>query len=50
MEEKSKGTPIVLEIVWCEQLFTAENVLHVFGASLHDTTQQVLFVMSDADG
>jgi hypothetical protein len=22
-EEKSKGIPIVLEIVWCEQLFTA---------------------------
>jgi hypothetical protein len=33
-EEKSKGIPIALEIVWCEQLFTAEKVLHLFGASL----------------
>ena len=24
-DEKSKGIPIVLEIVWCEQLFTAEK-------------------------
>ena len=34
-EEKSKGIPIVLEIVWCEQLFTAETVPHLFGASLY---------------
>ena len=39
-EEKSKGIPIVLEIVWCEQLFTAEKVLftlHLIGASLRDS-------------
>jgi hypothetical protein len=32
-----KGIPIVIEIVWCEQLFTAEKVFHSFGASLHVT-------------
>ena len=41
---KSKGTsrtsrpPIVIEIVWCEQLFTAEIVLYLFGASLRTGT------------
>ena len=38
-EEKSKGIPIALEIMWCEQLFTAEKVLHLFGASLRVTTR-----------
>ena len=36
-EEKSKGIPIVLEIVWCEKKFTAEKVLQLFGASLHES-------------
>jgi hypothetical protein len=35
-EEKSKGIPIVLEIVWCEQFSTAKKVLHLFGASLRE--------------
>ena len=31
-DEKSKGIPIVIEIVSCEHAFTAKKVLHLIGA------------------